>query len=79
MKFAMHSSREVTKVSKHQFSPKNQYISYKKTTRINDHQRENTLIFYQIPSTFSSGKCMRMSLENVNWLKLKGLCHGELI
>ena len=40
--------------------------------RINDHQRENALIFYQILSTFSLRKCMGISLEKVNWLKLKG-------
>ena len=34
--------------------------------RINtDHQRENSLIFYQILSTDSFSKCIKISLENL--------------
>ena len=32
---------------------------------LNDHQRENALIFSQIRSTYSLKKCIEISLENL--------------
>ena len=40
-----------------------QEISY--VNLLNDHQRENGLIYYQILSTNSLRKCMEISLENL--------------
>ena len=34
-------------------------------SQLNDHQRENALIFPQILSTYSLKKCMEISLENL--------------
>ena len=33
--------------------------------QLNDHLRENTLIFYQILATHSLRKCIEISLENL--------------
>ena len=33
--------------------------------RIDDHQRENALIFYEILSTYSLRECIEITLENL--------------
>ena len=50
-------------------------------SQLNDHQRENALIFSQILSTYSLKKCMEISLENllVIILGLKGLRMPSLV
>ena len=57
------------KSDQHQFSPHNINILSREMVmrfnRMNDHLRENALIFYQILSTNSLRKCTEISLENL--------------